>query len=455
MALGSLNIFRLLQFFLLLQVVTSAPSTPESSLESAIKERLPRQQLPDPPSRSAQPASPPGVVDTSLPRLTADIVPSGTTNVTITLHNRNPQNLLILPWRSFLTRGSQSQALRLYDINGRILEPGPLEAHTPQVMVPTSANNYTLIQPGQTISRDIDLTQIFSVPEENDYTLQVQPFVTGGFESDASNITAFYRSTVWIDALNVTLHLTASAPAPDPSRDRLLLESSGDNIVNCSPEERQVVVDAVNGATQMARWARNPVSGTERDAWDVEPTKELLWGDFKYNDRIFQVYEAIGAYNISERPAAAGLSWVCDRDGSFDHSRCQDGAWVAYAVDRGNGPGIFLCEPFFGLASQAQWVPSWLLWSEQVTDQQATALHEMTHVLQLTGLPLIIDVPDEYWYSKYYLGWGFFNELCYTYSCAVGLAARPWGNYTPLLNANNWEIYAAIVRNCRFLGGCR
>ena len=222
------------------------------------------------------------------------------------------------------------------------------------------------------------------------------------------------------------------------------MQEPGDNVINCSPEDKLTVTNAVMGATQLARWALNPDTDIQRGQdWDLDGYKTKYWGSYRNDPLIAQVYGAIGAYNISDPNAAPGITWVCDRAGTYGQGFCNSVGPLAYANNA--VPRIVFCSGFFSQPAIASWIPSWLLWAEGSSDQEDTALHEMTHIQALAGGEAIIDVPDEDWFSKWYLGLGFLQKACYSYSCTVGLGQNPWGDYTPLQNAQNWAYYAKTV----------
>lgn len=93
-------------------------------------------------------------------------------NVTITLTNTESETLYIDPDFSFLSAGVESMVLNLTNVQGAKLSVDDnYEAVDADFVSPTSLDNLTSVAAGQSLSRAINLTEIFVVPEKGIYTV--------------------------------------------------------------------------------------------------------------------------------------------------------------------------------------------------------------------------------------------------------------------------------------------
>ena len=95
-------------------------------------------------------------------------------NVTITLTNMESEILYIDPDFSFLSPGVESMVLNLTNAQGVKLSVNDnYEASDADFVSPIDLSNLTAVEAGQNLSRAINLTEIFVVPEPGNYTVSL------------------------------------------------------------------------------------------------------------------------------------------------------------------------------------------------------------------------------------------------------------------------------------------
>ena len=107
-----------------------------------------------------------------LPKMNATVEQADRGNVTVTLTNTESETLYIDPDFSFLSPGVESMVLNLTDAQGAKLSVNDnYEAVDADFVSPTSLENLTSVAAGQSLSRAINLTEIFVIPEKGTYTV--------------------------------------------------------------------------------------------------------------------------------------------------------------------------------------------------------------------------------------------------------------------------------------------
>ena len=153
-----------------------APTAPTASFIPPFQGAPTAGPILPPADPDAEPSNIPQML-AQLPKMNATIEKAAQGNVTITLINTESGTLYLDPDFSFLSPGVESLVLNLTNAQGAKLSADDnYEARDADSVSPTSLNDLTAVAAGQSLSRSLNMSEIFVIPETASYTV-ISPFL--------------------------------------------------------------------------------------------------------------------------------------------------------------------------------------------------------------------------------------------------------------------------------------
>lgn len=154
------------------------PSSPTASFNpSSFQGAVTTGPVLPPANPDAEPSNIPQML-AQLPKMNATMEQADDGNVTITLSNVESETLYIDPDFSFLSPGVESLVLSLTNAQGvNLTADAGYEAADADFVSPMSIDNLTAVLAGQNVSRALNLSEIFNIPEAGTYTVSTLPLI--------------------------------------------------------------------------------------------------------------------------------------------------------------------------------------------------------------------------------------------------------------------------------------